>query len=406
MHHIQQVIDGVYWIGGNDFRTKNFENFIPIPQGITYNSYFIDDDKTAVIDTVDAVIAERFLENVEYMLHGRSLDYIVINHMEPDHSATLLALAERYPEAKLAGSPVALRMFEQFFHRPMKERYIPTNEKMEISLGKRHLRFINAPMVHWPEVTFTYDAEDRLLFSADAFGTFGTLTGSVFADAVNYPAVYEEEARRYYTCIVSKYGTQVLAAMKKAAALPVDVLCPLHGPVFRTAKDLAFIWNAVERWAGWTPEIHGTAIFFASIYGNTAHAAERLAWQLRAKGADSVKLVDLCRTDYTYAMADAMQRSHLVFAAPTYNMGLYPVMRTFMEALEDHGIHGRRIGIIGNSSWAPNMAGKIMKEMVLRWKDCELISDAVHIQSAAGEKEEQAISVMADALAADLRREE
>lgn len=403
MRQVQQVTDGVYWIGGNDFKTACFENYIPIPHGITYNSYFIDDEKTAVVDTVDAAIAEQFMENVEAMLGDRPLDYIIINHMEPDHSATLFALAEKYPTAKLCGSAPALRMFEQFFHCPMKDRYILTNEKVTISLGKRTLRFFMAPMVHWPEVTFTYDETDQILFSADAFGTFGVLEGSIFADELDYKNRYEDEARRYYTCIVSKYGMQVQNAMKKIATVPISILAPLHGPVFRRAEEMSVIMNDLATWAKWEADTKGVAIFYASIYGNTGKAAQILAWQLQEKGVRHVKILDLCKTDTSYGLAEAMRTTHLVFAAPTYNMGLYPKMRTFLEMLEDHAIHDRKVGLIGNSSWAPNMAGKLMKDMVSKWKNCEFVGEPVHVASAPGPKEEESLDALATLLAEDLK---
>lgn len=404
MYHVQEIAGGVYWIGVNDFVTNRFENIIPIPRGVSYNSYFIDDEKTAVVDTVDALVMEDFLDNVEYLLHGRPLDYIIVNHMEPDHSSSLLTLAERYPEAKIAGSAQALRMFEQFFHRPMKERYVTTGEKMTISLGRRTLRFFAAPMVHWPEVTFTYDAEDQILFSADAFGCFGVLQGSVFADDADYRREYEDDARLYYTCIVSKYGQQVLAAMKKVASVPVSVIAPLHGPVFRKKEDLALILEDTERWAKWEPEVRGIAIFYTSVYGNTASAAQTLAWKLRARGADRVKVIDLCKTDAASALADVMRYSHLVFASTTYNMGLYPVMRHFLTMVGEHLVKGRHIALMGNSSWAPNVAGKLMKEMVETWKGCALIGEPVHILSAPGPREDAAMDVLADALAEDVCR--
>ncbi len=406
MRQVQKVTDGVYWIGGNDFRTACFENFIPIPHGITYNSYFIDDEKTAVVDTVDAAIAEQFMENVEHMLAGRPLDYIIINHMEPDHSAALFALAEKYPTAKLCGSMPALRMFEQFFHTPMKDRYFPTSERVTLSLGKRTLRFFTAPMVHWPEVTFTYDETDKLLFSADAFGCFGVLEGSIFADELDYEARFTDEARRYYTGVMSKYGPQVLAAMKKVASVPVEILCPLHGPIFRTPTELAYVLSQTEKMAKWEPSVHGVQIYYASIYGNTGKAAQILAWQLQEKGVRNVKIMDLCKTDLSYGLSEAMHTSHLVFAAPCYNMGLYPVMRTFLEMLEEHGIHDRKIGVIGNSSWAPNVAGKMMKEMAEKWKNCTVLGTPVHIMSAPGDKEEAALDALAGAIAEDIKGNE
>ena len=406
MYHVQPITGDVYWIGVNDFVTNRFENIIPIPHGVSYNSYFIDDEKTAVVDTVDALVMEDFLDNVEYLLHGQHLDYIIVNHMEPDHSSSLLTLAERYPEAKIAGSAQALRMFEQFFHRPMKDRYVVIGEKVTLPLGRHTLRFFAAPMVHWPEVTFTYDETDHILFSADAFGCFGALQGSAFADDADYRKDYEDEARRYYTCIVSKYGQQVLAAMKKVADLPIRYIAPLHGPVFREEKDRALILQQTARWARWEPEVRSAAIFYTSVYGNTASAAQTLAWKLRARGVAPVKVVDLCKTDAAFAMADVMKYSHLIFASTTYNMGLYPVMRYFLAMAGEHLVKGRKVALMGNSSWAPNVAGKIMKEMVSTWKDCTLLGEPVHILSAPGPQEDAAMDALADIIAGDIQQAE
>lgn len=402
MYCVQPIAEGIYWGGVNDFVTNRFENIIPVPKGVSYNAYFIDDEKTAVVDTVDALVMDDFLESVEHLLHGRPLDYIIVNHMEPDHSSSLLTLAERYPTAKLCGSAQALRMFEQFFHRPMKERYLATGEKMTLSLGRRTLRFFTAPMVHWPEVTFTYDETDRVLFSADAFGCFGVLQGSVFADDGDYERDYADEARRYYACIVSKYGPQVLAAMKKVSSVPVDVIAPLHGPVFRTERDRDFILGKTAQWARWEPERRGAAVFYTSVYGHTATAAQRLAWKLRALGVADVKVTDLCKTDEAYAAADVLAYSHLVFASTTYNMGLYPLMRNFLTDLGDHLVQNRRVALLGNSSWAPNVAGKVMKDFVSGWKGCALLAEPVHILSAPGPKEEAVLDALAETVAADL----
>lgn len=402
MSQVQKITEDIYWIGANDFSAGRFEKILPITRGITYNSYFIDDEKTAVIDTVDAHVTDEFLEKTEALLRGRPLDYIIINHMEPDHSSALLALARLHPEAKLAGSAQALRLFEQFFHCPMKERYTVTGEKTTIALGRHTLRFLTAPMVHWPEVTFTYDEKDQVLFSADAFGCFGALQGSVWADELDYEENYEAEARRYYGCIVSKYGQQVLAALRKASALDIRILAPLHGPIFRRGEDRKRIMEDTARWAEWKPEKTGAALFYTSVYGNTAAAVQSLEWRLREKGAENVKTVDLCRTDMSYALADVMTFSHLVFASTTYNMGLFPVMRAFLEGIGDHLVKNRRVALIGNSSWAPNVAGKIMKEMTAGWKDCALLAEPVHILSAPGPAEEKSLDDLAAVIAADM----
>lgn len=406
MHFEQAVTEHVYWIGGNDFITPRFDNSVELPRGITYNSYFIDDEKTAVIDGTDSMIRDLYFENIDYLLHGRTLDYIVINHMEPDHSGTLLELASRYPRAKICGSPMALKMFEQYFHHPMKDRYVPLNEKLVIELGKHRLQFMNAPMVHWPEVTFTYEETEGILFSADAFGTFGVLNGSIFAGDVDYDSEYLGEARRYYMATTAKFGPQVLAAMKKVAArFAVKKLCPLHGPVFRKEEQINQIFELVANMAAWKPDLQSAVIFFASAYGNTAMAAQLFAGLLAKRGIKNLKLIDLCTTSESAAWAEVSRRSHIVFAAPTLNMGLYPAMHSFLLHCGSMLIQDRKVALIGNSSWAPNVSGKIMKDIVSGWKNCPILGDTVAIKSATGAGEMEALEALADVVAGDIKNE-
>jgi flavorubredoxin len=336
MNNAQQIIPGIYWIGGNDFNSTRFENEFPLPHGVTYNSYFIDDEKTAVIDAVDLKITDLFLENVRTLLKGRPLDYVIVNHMEPDHGGALLHLLNAFPEARLTATVPALRMFAQYFHTPEEGRTIKIADKQEISLGRRTLRFFTAPMVHWPEVTFTYDVEDRILFSADAFGTYGVLHGSIFADAVDYRELYLPEMRRYYSNIVMRYGMAVKNAMKKVADVPVDMICPLHGPVFRTKEDIDLVTGKVAQWASFEPEKNSAAVFFASAYGHTDMAAQKLAFALCQRGVKDVRLIDLCSTPVSMALPYVLMYSHIVLAAPTYNMGIFPPMDTFINFLLIH----------------------------------------------------------------------
>lgn len=294
MHNEQQVTPHIYWVGGNDFNSPRFENLIPLKSGVTYNSYFIDDEKTAVIDTTDTVIRDLFIGNVSHLLHGRKLDYIVVNHMEPDHSGSLLALAMAYPEAKIVASAQALKMLGQYFQVSMPERYITSDEKLVIDLGMHKSRFLKAPMVHWPEVTFTYDETEKVLFTADGFGTFGILNGSIFADDVDYKEEYLGECRKYYANIVARFGPQVLSALKKVDALDVRYICSLHGPVIRRKEDIDFLIGEYKKWASWTPDYQSVNIFIASAYGNTAIAAEVLAAKLAKRGIRNLKMVDVC----------------------------------------------------------------------------------------------------------------
>lgn len=403
MHNEQKVTDHIYWIGGNDFVSTRFENLIPISRGISYNSYFIDDEKTAVLDTVDSVIRDVFMDNVSHLLHGRQLDYIVINHMEPDHSGSLLALARAYPEAKIIATPQAQKMIGQYFHVSLKDRFLSSDEKLEISLGTHRLRFLKAPMVHWPEVTFTYEETEKVLFSADAFGTFGVLNGSVFADDVDYEEEYLPSFRKYYANIVARYGMQVQMTLKKVEKLDVKYLCSLHGPVFRRKEDIAGITALYRKWASWEPEEQSVSIFFASPYGNTAMAAQILAGKLAAKGIKNLRLVDLCSSSITEAFPEVLRRSHMVLAAVTMNMGLNPVMNAFLDLCHEMDVQNRTIAIVGNSSWAPNVSGKLMMEKVQNWKKCTVLGEPVHISSAPAD--DDTLEKLAGLIADDMMKE-
>ena len=403
MHNEQKVTDHIYWIGGSDFVSTRFENLIPISRGISYNSYFIDDEKTAVLDTVDSVIRDVFMDNVSHLLHGRQLDYIVINHMEPDHSGSLLALVRDYPEAKIIATPQAQKMIGQYFHVTLKDRFLSSDEKLEISLGTHRLRFLKAPMVHWPEVTFTYEETEKVLFSADAFGTFGVLNGSVFADDVDYEEEYLPSFRKYYANIVARYGMQVQMALKKVEKLDVKYLCSLHGPVFRRKEDIAGITALYRKWASWEPEEQSVSIFFASPYGNTAMAAQILAGKLAAKGVKNLKLVDLCSSSITEAFPEVLRRSHMVLAAVTMNMGLNPVINAFLDLCHEMDVQNRTIAIVGNSSWAPNVSGKLMMEKVQNWKKCTVLGEPVHISSAPAD--DDTLDKLAGLIADDMMKE-
>ena len=403
MHNEQKVTDHIYWIGGNDFVSTRFENLIPISRGISYNSYFIDDEKTAVLDTVDSVIRDVFMDNVSHLLHGRQLDYIVINHMEPDHSGSLLALVRAYPEAKIIATPQAQKMIGQYFHVSLKDRFLSSDEKLEISLGTHRLRFLKAPMVHWPEVTFTYEETEKVLFSADAFGTFGVLNGSVFADDVDYEEEYLPSFRKYYANIVARYGMQVQMALKKVEKLDIKDLCSLHGPVFRRKEDIARLTDLYRKWASWEPEEQSVSIFFASPYGNTAMAAQILAGKLAVKGIKNLKLVDLCSSSITEAFPEVLRRSHMVLAAVTMNMGLNPVMNAFLDLCHEMDVQNRTIAIVGNSSWAPNVSGKLMMEKVQNWKKCTVLGETVHISSAPAD--DDTLEKLAGLIADDIMKE-
>lgn len=404
MHNEQQVTPHIYWVGGNDFNSPRFENLIPLKSGVTYNSYFIDDEKTAVIDTTDTVIRDLFIGNVSHLLHGRKLDYIVVNHMEPDHSGSLLALAMAYPEAKIVASAQALKMLGQYFQVSMPERYITSDEKLVIDLGMHKLRFLKAPMVHWPEVTFTYDETEKVLFTADGFGTFGILNGSIFADDVDYKEEYLGECRKYYANIVAHFGPQVLSALKKVDALDVRYICSLHGPVIRRKEDIDFLIGEYKKWASWTPDYQSVNIFIASAYGNTAMAAEVLAAKLAKRGIRNLKMVDVCTVSLADSFTEILRRSHIVLAASTMNMTVNPLMSAFLAICTEMNVTNRKVSIIGNSSWTPNVSGQLMKDVVSKWKNCELLGDPVHVVSSMHDDDAD-IEKLADIIAEDILKE-
>ncbi len=403
MHNEQKIRDSIYWIGGNDFITPRFDNYIPLNKGISYNTYFIDDEKTCVLDAIDNTVRDLFMENVRRLLHGRKLDYIIVNHIEPDHSGSLMELARAYPKAKICATPQALKMFEQYFHDPLPERYIRTDEKLVIDLGRHKLRFITAPMVHWPEVTFTYEETEKILFSADAFGTFGALNGNLFADEVAFDEEYLEGSRYYYMNVVSKYGVQVLSVLKKVAGFDVQMICPLHGPLYRTAEDISKMVALYKKMATWGYDYKSVTVFFASGYGNTAMAAQRMAFLLSEKGVTRLKLVDLCSIPLSIAWTQVARRSHMILAAPTLNMGIHPSMAAFLHECSAMGMQNRVISIMGNSSWAPNVSGKKMKEIAEGWKNCRILGETIHISSAMGDREEREMEELAELIAADVK---
>lgn len=405
MHNEQQIAENIYWIGGNDFELPRFENVIPLTHGVAYNSYFIDDEKTAVIDSADTVVRDLFLDNISYLLRGRKLDYIIVNHMEPDHSSSLRALAELHPEAQIVASPAAQKMICQYFHEKLTEReYISSDEKLEISLGRHVLTFLKAPMVHWPEVTFTYEKTEGILFSADAFGTFGVLHGSVLASDTDYAGEYLPESRKYYANIVSRYGAQVNAALNKAEKLPVKMICSLHGPVLDTEELIGAMMKQYRKWASWIPDYEDSVnVFFASPYGNTALAAQKLAMLLGQGGVKHIKVMDLASYGFMDCFAEVMRRKYMVLAAPTMNMGLNPVMKAFMDLCTEMEVKNRKVSLIGNSSWAPNVSIRIMKEMVSSWKNCELLGEPVSVASSLPDGDE-GMEKLAAAIIEDIRK--
>ena len=396
MYCTRKITDHIHWVGGSDRRLALFENLFPIPRGVSYNSYMILDEKTALVDTVDSSITRQFLENVEHVLNGRSLDYMIINHMEPDHCANIEELVYRYPQVKIVASAKAIQMIRQFYAFDLGDRPMAVKEGDSLCLGSHTLHFVMAPMVHWPEVMMTYESNEKVLFSADAFGTFGALDGNLFNDEVNFEAEWLEDSRRYYSNIVGKYGPQVQAVLKKAAGLEIQTICPLHGPVWRS--NIAWFLDKYDKWSRYEPEEQALAIFYASIYGNTENAASVLASMLSQAGVKNIKMYDVSSTHVSYLVSEAWRCSHLVFAAPTYNMNLYPPMEAAIRDLKALNLQNRTAAVIDNGTWA-NAAGKQMRAMLGELKNVTVLEQPLSLSSALKEDQMEQMKEMAKAIA-------
>ena len=382
MHCTRKVTEDIIWIGGSDRRLALFENIFPIPRGVSYNSYLLKDEKTVLLDTVDRSIAGQFLENLAFALDGRNLDYMIVNHMEPDHCALIEEIVRRYPEVKVVGNAKTFGMIQQFYTFDIAERSVTVKEGETLNTGKHTLHFVMAPMVHWPEVMVTYDETDKVLFSADAFGTFGALNGNIFNDEIDFDRDWLDDARRYYTNIVGKYGGPVQSALKKALTLDIAMICPLHGPIWR--EDLGWFIDKYKKWSTYTPEDHNVVVMYASIYGNTENAADVLAGRLADAGEKNVKVYDVSVTDPSYLVAEAFRCDRIVFACPTYNAGLFPKMETLLHELAAHNLQKRKVAVLENGTWA-STAGKQMKEILSGMKDMEIYEETVTVKSALKE---------------------
>ena len=398
MYCVRKITEDIYFVGGSDRRLSLFENMYPIPNGVTYNAYFIDDAKTAVVDTVDKAVGDLFFENVEHLLGGRALDYVVVNHMEPDHCATLGALCEKHPETKIICSAKAAGLIAQFFKADLEDRIEQKKEGETLDLGKHTLTFYAAPMVHWPEVTVAYEKTSGILFSADAFGTFGATDGCLFADEADFGEAEYAEARRYYANIVGKYGAQTTALLKKAAGLDIKMLCPLHGPVWR--KDFETFIEKYQLWGTYTPEEQGVLIAYGSVYGGTQNAAEILAAKLAEKGV-KVKLYDVAVTHPSYLVAEAFRFSHIVFASSTYNNGIFTPMETLLLDLKAHMLKNRTVALVQNGSWAPQ-SGKLMREILDGMQNITVLEETVNLRSTVKENNLAEIDALCAALCATM----
>ena len=396
MHSTRKVKDDLIYVGGSDRRLSRFENLFPIPKGVSYNSYVLLDEKTVLFDTADESISRQYIENVVHALNGRPLDYMVVQHMEPDHCAMIDDMLRRYPEAKMVCSAKAVGMFAQFYGTDVAARALVVKEGDKLSTGEHTLHFVMAPMVHWPEVMVTYDEKDKILFSADALGTFGALAGNIFNDEITFDTTWMNDARRYYTNIVGKYGVQVQALLKKAASLDIEMICPLHGPIWR--KDLGLLLEKYQKWSTYEPEDKTVMIAYATMYGNTENAANVLAGMLADKGVKNIAMSDVSETDVSELVAESFRCSHLVLAAPTYNSRIQPKMEAYLSDIKALNLQNRTVAVIDNGTWAAT-AGKQMIGTLEGMKNMTILENTISIKSALAENQLGALEALADELA-------
>ena len=383
---MKKITEDIYYAGVNDHQVDLFEGQFAVPNGMAYNSYVIMDEKIAVMDTVDVNFGEEWLANVAEILGDRKPDYLVVQHMEPDHSANIAKFVEAYPEAKVVGNAKTFQMIENFFGLNLADKQEVVTNNGTLSLGSHELTFVFAPMVHWPEVMVTYDSKDKILFSADAFGKFG---------ALDVEEDWACEARRYYFGIVGKYGAQVQALLKKAVTLDIEKICPLHGPIL--TENLGYYLDLYQTWPSYGVETEGVMIAYASVYGNTKKAAELLGEELKANGCPRVVVADLAREDMAECIEDAFRHGKLVLATITYNGGVFPFMQTFIDGLKERNFQNRTIGIIENGSWAP-VAAKNIKSMMEGCKNLTWTETSVTIKSGVKEETKAQIKALADEL--------
>lgn len=399
MYNVRKVTEDITWVGASDRRLALFENIFPIKRGVSYNAYVLKDEKTVLLDTVDASVAGQFFENLEFVLGDSKLDYLVVNHMEPDHCAMIGDIVRRYPDVKIIGNTKTFGMMTQFFGTDFSDRAVVVKEGDTLSTGKHTLHFVMAPMVHWPEAMVTYDDADKVLFSADGFGTFGALNGNIFADEVDFDRDWLDDARRYYTNIVGKYGASVQALLKKAAGLDIAVICPLHGPIWR--ENLGYILEKYQKWSTYEAEDQAVVIMYASMYGNTASAADALAGALAARGIKKIAVYDVSNTHVSELISEIFRASHLVFAVPTYNGGIYPIMENLLSDMKALAVQKKTVAVMENGTWAPT-AAKQVREKISELKDMTILDTQVTVKSAMHADQQKDLDVLADAIVGTL----
>lgn len=394
MHCVRKVTEDLYWVGANDHRLNLFENIHPISRGVSYNSYLLMDKKTVLFDTVDWSVCRQFLENVKAVLGDRNLDYLVVNHMEPDHAASLEEILIRYPKAKVISTEKAFMLMHQFGF-DVEERKEIVKEGDEKSFGKHTVTFVSAPMVHWPEAMVTFDKTNGVLFAADAFGSFGALDGKLFNDEVNFDRDWIAEARRYYTNIVGKYGPHVQALLKKAAGIDIKIICPLHGPVWRS--NLGYFIDKYDKWSRYEPEEKGVMIVYASMYGNTESAATVLASKLVEKGITNVVMYDVSNTHVSQLISETFKYSHIVLASVTYNLGIYPLMHNYLMDMKALNVQNRTVAIVENGSWACK-SGDLMAEFLDGMKQMSVLNERLTMVSSLNEEKADEMDILVDGI--------
>ncbi|MBU3202267.1 FprA family A-type flavoprotein [Clostridium estertheticum] len=394
MYCVRNITEDLYWVGGSDRRLALFENIHPIPRGVSYNSYLLIDKKTVLFDTVDWSICRQFIENIQSVLKGKSLDYLVINHMEPDHAACIEEIILRYPNVKIVCNHKAFLFMHQFgFH--IDENVIEVKEGDTMSFGKHVVTFVAAPMVHWPEAMVTFDTTNGVLFSADAFGSFGSLDGQLFNDEVNFDRDWIDDARRYYTNIVGKYGPHVQDLLRKAGTIDIKIICPLHGPVWR--NDLGYFLGKYDKWSRYEPEEKGVMIVYGTMYGDTEAAANDLATRLVEKGMTNVVMYDVSKTHVSYLISETFKYSNVVLASVTYNLKIYPPMLAYIMDMKALNVQKRNFTLIENGSWAPQ-SGKLMRELLGEMKEITILDNEISLNSSMKEDDVDSMDAIAESI--------
>ena len=403
MHCVRKVTDNLYWVGANDHRLSLFENCFPIPRGVSYNAYLLLDEKSVLFDTVDWSGCRQLMENMEHVLKDRPLDYLVINHLEPDHAASIEVVLQKYPKVKLISNEKAFMIMHQFGFKVDNHECIKVKEGDTYSFGKHKILFVAAPMVHWPEAMVSFDTTNGALFSADAFGTFGALDGKLFADEVNFDRDWLDDARRYLTNIVGKYGVHIQLLLKKAGGIlnQIKFICPLHGPVWR--KDLMYFISKYDTWSKYEPETKGVMIAYASMYGNTENAAQALASKLCDKGMTNVVMYDVSSTHVSQLISEAFKYSHIVLASVTYNLGIYPAMHNFLMDMKALNVQNRTLAIIENGSWACKVGDLMQKFAETELKNMDIINERLSLASSLREDKEAELDQLVDGILASMK---